>query len=121
MVAARKDFKLEQGSKFEIIITAFENKLNGALLDLTGAEFRMQLRDVVDSTIIILSLTSIPAAGIVVDTGTSKVTVTITAIQAAAITTETLCYDLEFIPASGEADVIRWLEGTFILSKEVTR
>lgn len=121
MPAATKNFTLEQGSQFQIVITAWEDKVNGTLQDLTGDEFRMDLRDEIDSSSKILSLTSNPAAGITVDTGASTVTVTITAVQAAAITTKTMCYDLERIPGAVEANVIRWLEGVFTLSKEVTR
>ena len=121
MPAATKDYVLEQGSQFQIIITAWEDKENGTLLDLTGAEFRMQLRDTIDSSTTILSLTSNPVAGITVDTGTSEVTVTITATQAAGITTKSMCYDLEHVPGAVEDNAVRWLQGTFTLSKEVTR
>jgi len=121
MPAATKNFILEQGSEFQIIITAWADKVNGTLESLTGDDFRMQLRDEIDSAATILSLTSNPAAGITVNTSTSQVTVTITAVQAAAITAETMCYDLERVPGAVEATAVRWLKGTFTLSKEVTR
>lgn len=122
MVAVTKDYTLEQGSVWQIIITAWDDKQNGTLKTLDVSDvFRMQLRDTVDSSTAVLSLTSIGGNGITFDTGTSKVTVTITATQATAITTKSLCYDLEYVPLAVEDDAVRYLQGTFKLSKGVTR
>ena len=120
MPAGKKDFILQQGSKFVINITIWDDRADGILKDLTGYTAAMQLRDTVDDASTILSLTS-PSSGITINTTTSVITVTITAVQAAAITTESMCYDLEITPSSGSADTLRILEGSMILSKEVTR
>lgn len=122
MVAATKNYILEQGSEFQIIITVWEDKVNGTLKTLNVNDvFRMQLRDKVNSTSTILSLTSVGGNGITFDTGTSNVTITITATQAAAITTKTMCYDLEYVSLAIEDNAVRYLQGVFTLSKEVTR
>jgi hypothetical protein len=124
MLAAIKtqDYNLKQGSEWQIIIEPWVDKINGTLLTLDASdEFRMQLRSTIDSSTVILSLTSNPSAGITFNTGTSKVTVTITATQAAAITEKSMCYDLEYVPLANDANAIRWLQGSFKLSKEVTR
>lgn len=116
MPAARKDYILEQGAKWEIVLTFSQL---GSLLNLTGAGFRMQVRESVDSASTIFSLTI--GTGIAVNTVTSKVTVTLTGSQTAGVTDASMCYDLEYLPGSQEGNTIRVLQGSFILSKEVTR
>ena len=121
MEVTNTNYILRQGSEWQIIITAWEDKVNGTLKTLNvGDLFRMQLRETVDSPTVILSLSS-PSAGITFNTSTSEVTITITAVQSAAITAKSMCYDLEYVPLSVEADAVRWLQGAFALSEEVTR
>jgi hypothetical protein len=104
------NFIIYQGSKWEKVVTYPDR-------DMTGGAFRMQLRRGAD---LVLELTEansrISTAYSAPDT---TITLTIDADDTAGITNGGR-YDLEYLPASGEADVERILMGSFSLSEEVT-
>lgn len=86
--------------------------------DLTNYTARMQIREDVDSTSTLVSLTS-TGGDIAIVAADAKITITIATTVTAALDFETAVYDLELVDASGEAT--RILEGEVTLSKEVTR
>lgn len=104
-----------QGSVFSEVITWSPG---GTLADLTGYSARMQIRSRVDGQII-ADLTT-DNGKIAINGAAGKVTLTLTAVETAAIVTGGV-YDLELLPAGENADAIRILEGVVTLSKEVTK
>jgi len=116
VVPARVDLKIYQGSNFSQVLT-FLQTAGGTPVDLTGLTGRMQIRQTLASSDVIIELTTengrLAFGGV-----NGVVTMTLTAAETAAILTEGV-YDLEFVASATSAE--RWLEGLVILSKEVTR
>lgn len=112
-MAANYDITIEQGSTFTFTLT-----VTG--VNLTGYNARMQGRRTHAAPSTNFSLTSSPAAGIVITPGTNSViAVTLTATQTAALTApQEGVYDLEYFDGS---TVTRILEGTYRVTPEVTR
>jgi len=116
VVPARVDLKIYQGSDFLQEVT-FLQTAGGTPVDLTGLTGRMQIRQTLASSDIIMDMTT--ANGRLTFGGaTGVVTMALTATETAAILTDGV-YDLEFVTSATSA--ARWLEGSVILSKEVTR
>ena len=116
VVPARVDLKIYQGSDFSQVVT-FLQTAGGTPVDLTGLTGRMQIRQNVISTDVIMDMTT--ANGRLTFGGaTGVVTMTLTATETSTILTDGV-YDLEFVTSATSAS--RWLEGLVILSKEVTR
>ena len=87
-------------------------------VNLTGYNARMQIRETVDSSTTIYEATS--AAGqIVLDNIYKTITLTIPASVTQAFTFETAVYSVELFTVAGE--VIPFIEGNLVLSKEITR
>jgi hypothetical protein len=87
-------------------------------VNLTGYNARMQIRETVDSSTTIYEATS--AAGqIVLDNTYKTITLTIPASVTQAFTFETAVYSVELFTVAGE--VIPFIEGNLVLSKEITR
>lgn len=112
-MAANYDITIEQGATFTFTLT-----VTG--VNLTGFTARMQGRTSHAATSTAFSLTSSPAAGLVVTAGTnSTIAVTITATQTALLTApQEGVYDLEYLDGT---TVVRILEGTYRVTPEVTR
>jgi hypothetical protein len=87
-------------------------------VDLTGYTARMQVRSSLQSSDVILSLTT-QNGGIVLDNYAKTIELNISATQTSLLTFSQAVYDLEFITGSGE--VIRFAEGKLTLKSEVTR
>lgn len=87
-------------------------------VDLTGYTARMDIRDSVDASAVLLSLTTVNGR-IAIDTAAKTITLTISATDSAAITWQNAVYDLELVSAGGI--VTRVLSGSIEVSKEVTR
>ena len=85
--------------------------------NLAGWTARMDIRDAIDDTTTLVSLTS--PSDIVIDTATAEIQVIIAASVTAALDFDEGVYDLELEDGSG--NVTRLLEGTITFSKEVTR
>jgi len=116
VVPARVDLTIYQGSDFNQVVT-FLQTAGGTPVNLTGLTGRMQIRQTLASSDIIMDLTT--ANGRLTFGGaTGVVTMTLTAAETATILTDGV-YDLEFVTSATSA--ARWLEGLVILSKEVTR
>ena len=85
--------------------------------NLTGYTARMQVRRTVDSSTIIISLTT-ENGRITLGGPTGIIELNISAADTATITSSGV-YDLEIIAANGVVD--RIMQGNFTLSQEVTR
>ena len=112
----RLDMSCYQGASFDYTLTWLSD---GAPVNLTGYTGRMQVRDGYDAGSAIVSLTS--GTGITLGGTAGTILVELTATQTAEIDATPsgqYVYDLELV--SG-ATVTRLVEGTFIVSPEVTR
>lgn len=86
-------------------------------VDLTGYTGRMQIRETLESSEVILELTT-ENGGIVLDSVASTITISLSASQTEALTFESAVYSLEMVK-SGE--VVQLVTGSLTLEKEVTR
>lgn len=104
---------IEQGATYSLNVTV-------ASTDLTGYSARMKGRSSHSASSTVFSLTSSPAAGIVITGGASStIAITLTATQTAAMTRWSCgVYDLEYESPAGV--VTRILAGTFVVSGEAT-
>lgn len=104
--------------------TGFGAYISGGILwynqptDLAGYIARMQIREAVDSASVLLELTS-TAGDIVLDNVLKTITLTIDAVDTAALTFTAGVYDLEMVSPGGV--VTRLLEGAVSVIGEVTR
>ena len=126
MAAGRYSFAIEQGAttKFEIQYTDGESNP----IDLTGFTARMHIRETYDSASIILAMSStlesdgtgLNLNGLASNQPLSegKIGVYISAEKTAAFSFDQAVYDLELVNGS---EVIRLIQGTIKLSREVTR
>ncbi|ENV08306.1 hypothetical protein F966_02980 [Acinetobacter higginsii] len=116
MPAAKLKLKIEQGTTFR---QSLDWKSNGEPVNLTGYTARMQMRNPIDSPIIIHELTTENGGITFSDVLTGKIELFITADNTSAFIFDSCVYDLEMVAPN--TDVIRLLEGEITLSKEVTR
>ncbi len=116
--AGKYNFVLEQGATF--ILPVVYKDSDGNLIDVTGYEARMQIRETIDSVVPLISKTSNPPNGIVVNELESKFTITVPANETTSLPAPIRAfYDIEFETPAGE--VIRVLEGRVRIKPEVTR
>ncbi len=108
------DLVCYQGSTFTREITITDNA--GSIIDLSGYTAQMQARPSAGSSTLIVEL-STSNSRIVIDGVNGKITLTLTPVETAAITTSGV-YDLEL--TAPDTTVTRPLEGRFILVPEVT-
>ncbi len=106
---------LDQGATYNLVVV-YKND-SGAPINLTGFDAYMQLRENFDSTIADLTL-STANGGISIDGPNGEITITATATQTTALTSDYYLYDLELVNGS---DVIRLLQGQITVNSEVTR
>ena len=126
MAAGRYSFTIEQGSTLNLEIQYKDGDSNP--VNLSGYGGRMQLRSAVDSSIIIIALSSsLQADGTGLNFSGSNGTtppssgsigIYVSAASSSALNFTTAVYDLEIYSGSV---VNRILEGQVQLSKEVTR
>lgn len=91
----------------------FTAKINRAPVNLTGYQTRMHVRPTYDGPLVLEAATALADARV------GTVSVTITAAQTSALKAGTYVYDLELEAPNGE--VIRLIEGRFVITPEVTR
>jgi hypothetical protein len=102
----------------------FKSYISGGVVEyntpisLTGFTARMQVRSKIDSTTVIVELTT-ENGYIVIDNTIKTITLNIPASITAAFTFSTAVYSLEIV--SGGGKVTPFCEGTITLVKEVTR
>ena len=116
MTAATYNITCEQGSTFVQTLTITDNATPPVARDLSAHSGRMQLRPDIESTTKLLDLTS--GAGDITLNSSGVIVVTVSATNTAALSQGGV-YDLEIEDASGVVE--RVIEGTFTLTKEVTR
>lgn len=86
-------------------------------VDLTGVTARMQIRAKTDSTEVLHTLTT-ENGGIILDNTLKTITLEIDEADTATFSFKSAVYDLEVLKNN---DVIPFLTGTILLTKEVTR
>jgi hypothetical protein len=117
-MAQNHNITVDQGATFSLVVT-WKNP-NGTPIDLTGYTARMQARAKYDSpNPPLFSLTSTPAAGLVLGGVAGTVTITIDAATTAGLVPGQYVYDLEVVSSGGI--VTRLIEGRCIVSPEVTK
>lgn len=113
---AEYDWTIKQGATETLTVT-YE-------ADLTGYQARVQGRETYESTATIFSLTSSPAAGIVLTPGATASTavITISSTATAALSAPSAgVWDLEFYDGGSPPVVISPVRGGFVVVPEVTR
>jgi hypothetical protein len=137
-VAAHQNLDCDQGAKFSQSL--LWKDADGATIDLTGYTARMEIRSEIPSSDILLTLETNPkpgggagngriTLGLVEDTpgGTDlyNILLEIDATDTASLVTnnekQVWRYDLELLPADDEDEVVRLLQGKFVVFPEVTR
>lgn len=88
-------------------------------VNLTGYTARMQIRESLESTTVLHSMTTDPSGGIVLGGTAGTVTLSIPATTTAGFTFDCAVYDLELISSTGVVTAVA--TGSVILTKEVTR
>lgn len=116
MAAAEYDFTIEQGATFPLICTYKDD--TGAAQDLTGFTARMQIRENLSATAVLLELNT-ENGRINIEGADGRVELLLTADETAAITWKRGVYDLEIESPDGE--VKRLLKGRITVDREVTR
>lgn len=116
MAAATHNFLIEQGTTFTKSFIWKDS--NGTVINLTGFTARMQFRQNISSSSVLLSATT-ENSKIVITGAEGKVTINLSASDTAALNFSTAVYDLELISSASE--VTRLVGGTVTLSLEVTR
>lgn len=121
MAAGQIDLPVEQGATFSWALTI---KADDLPVDITGYSFRGQIRDTYSSGAILASFTFT-----ITDATAGQVSMTMTAAETTAITVDpatsyertitNATYDVEMVDTAGT--VFRILEGTALISPEVTK
>jgi hypothetical protein len=106
---------LDQGATYELVVVYKDE--NNVPINLTGYNAYMQLRENYDSTVADLTLTTVNG-GISINGPLGEITITATATQTTALTSDYYLYDLELVNGSA---VTRLLQGQITVNSEVTR
>lgn len=127
MPAGKYNFLIEQGATFQIELQYKDS--NNTPIDLTGYSGRLQIRQSVPSTTVLLCLSSSlqpDGTGInfsgsngTTSPSSGSIGIYISAVSSSLLTFDQAVYDLEIESSSGF--VTRLIEGNVQLSKEVTR
>lgn len=109
------DISAEQGTDYAVTFTYRDS--NAALVNLTGATARMQVRRFVESSSPFLTILS--GSGITLGGAAGTVALTISAASLSAVPAGAYKYDIEIV-TSGSV-VVKLIAGNFLLNGEVTR
>ena len=112
MAAGKYDLVIDQGSSFALDLTVQEE---GAAKNLSGYNVRGQMRPTITSSTLTATFT-----GSVINASNGAVQISLSASQTAAIAPGKYFYDVEIF-TSGDAIVTRLIQGTVVVSPEVTR
>ena len=115
MPAATYNFLCEQGATLQKTLQ-YTNSA-GAIIDLTGATARMQVRPEIDSATIIISLT-IGNGRLTISEALGEIEILISATDTTELAVGNYYYDLELVQGDF---VTRLIEGRFYVKGEVTR
>jgi hypothetical protein len=113
---ANYNLVIYQGANLSQVFTWQDS--NQTPVNLTGYTARMQARTSIEAPTPFIDLTN-ANGGVTLGGSAGTVTVTMTATQTAAITETVGIYDLELVSPGGI--VTRFLQGTVVISREVTR
>lgn len=116
MSAGTYNFAAEQGATLERTITYTDSA--NAIVNLTGYIGRMQIRSAVESSSIILELTTANSR-IVMGGALGTISIYVDAATMSSIPAGNYVYDLEIVSSGGK--VTRLIEGRFVVKAEVTR
>lgn len=117
MIPGRWDFSIYQGSKFEVNLQWKDE--DGNVVDTTGYEWKMQIREFYNSATPIITLDSTTPAGIT-DNGSGLLNIKIPASDTQLMDFSNAVYDLEFEPPSGADDRDKLLRGKVKFEREAT-
>lgn len=121
MIAGTYNILCEQGTTFvRVLELQAPDPLDDTVYnvyDLSGHTARMQVRRTIDSSSVMITLTT-ENGGVEIDGDEGKITIRMSDSDTAGLTSSGV-YDLEIIDAGG--NVSRVIQGTFTLSLEVTR
>jgi len=107
------DLRMYQGATFRYVLTWLEDDVAKNLTNYTA---RMQVREHINATTTLLDLTS--GSGITLGGAAGTITIEVAATTTDDIKPGLYVYDLELVTGS---TVTRLVEGTFMVSGEVTR
>jgi hypothetical protein len=107
-----------QGAKLDLTLTWTDD--DNLPINLTGYTARLYIRRHVGATAILVEMTT-ENGRIVLGGAAGTIRLVLLATATDDMTWTHGVYDLELIPAGGEGEVIRLLEGAAYLSKEVTK
>lgn len=113
MLAGTYNIVCEQGATFEREITVVN--ADNTVPDYNSSTARMQVRPTVESSTIIISLTTENGRIVLLN---NKITLSITADDTTLLAQGTYKYDLEIVTGT---EVTRLVQGDFKVSPEVTR
>lgn len=115
-MAAKYDIVCDQGATFSRELAWLDDSSNP--VNLTGYTARMQVRETVESSSALLSLTT-ENSRISLGGTNGKITLLVSATDTAAVVAGHYVYDLEVV--SGLGTVTRLIQGCFTVDAEVTR
>ena len=117
----KEDLVIETGITFEK--GWYYKDSDKVAISLDDYQARMQIRERIDSTATILSLTSSPAAGITLQAGaqTGRIDIRISALDTESLDFDRAVYDLEIYKPLDDTEVLRLVNGTIILKSGITR
>ena len=116
MLAGKYNIVCDQGSTFTRTLEI--KTAEGTIFSLTGYTARMEVRRTLESSTTLISLTSANGRA-VINGAQGSITLTLTAVETAAIT-QSGVYDLEIVHTASGA-VHKVVRGEFRLEKEVSR
>jgi len=126
MAAGKYSFVIEQGATTNFQINW--NNESGSAIDLSGYQARMQIRQGVEASDVLISLSSslksdntginLSGSNFITPLASGSIGVYISAVSSSALNFGEAFYDLELIKGN---EVTRLLEGKVKLSKNVTR
>lgn len=121
MAAAKEDLTIENGATFEK--TWIYADSSRTPIPISTYEARMQIRERLEDATALVSLTSTPVAGIVLEANfsTGQIDIRIGADVTDALTFDRGVYDLELYNPIDLTEVYRLVGGTVILTQGVTR
>ena len=115
MTAGIYNATIDQGATWSVVVTYKDS--TGVPINLTGYTAAMQVRQQYSSDTAELTLTS-PSNGIVITPSTGIVTITMTAVQTAALEEGYYVYDVELTSGTYKD---RLIQGQLTVAPEVTR
>ena len=123
MAAAVYNIEIDQGSRFQMIVTVRDS--TNALVDLTGYEFAGKIKADVTTTAVaefdyeILNQVSAKGQVRLYIPSTETAAIIVPPVRGEVRPTASFIYDIEYGPAAGEKE--RLLQGTATVSAEVTK